>query len=183
MPPKQRITREMILDKSFDMFRSEGMEGVNARSVAKALNCSTQPIFSYFDGMDDLKSALEQRAKEVFSEAVATVANEGLGSVCTAYARFAGEQPRLFAHLFMQIAAENVGEPLSKELRARVTQLEAQREGLSDEQAQTLCASAWVYAHGLASACAVGLLTLDDEQIASRIARQLEGELLRLKQA
>ena len=57
MPPKQRITREMILETSFAMFCRDGMEAVNARSVAKALNCSTQPIFSYFAGMDDLKSA------------------------------------------------------------------------------------------------------------------------------
>ena len=38
MPPKQRITREMILERSFTMFCQEGMEAVNARSVAKALN-------------------------------------------------------------------------------------------------------------------------------------------------
>ena len=46
MPPKQRITREMILECAFVMFLSEGMETVNARSVAKALGCSTQPIIS-----------------------------------------------------------------------------------------------------------------------------------------
>ena len=51
MPPKQRITREMIMERAFDMFCREGMDAVNARSVAKALNCSTQPIFSYYAGM------------------------------------------------------------------------------------------------------------------------------------
>ena len=51
MPPKQRITREMILESSFSMFCREGMENVNARSVAKALGCSTQPIFSYFSDL------------------------------------------------------------------------------------------------------------------------------------
>ena len=173
----------MILDKSFDMFMSEGMEGVNARSVAKALNCSTQPIFSYFEGMDDLKSALEERAKDAFQSTVAAVANEGMQGVCTAYVRFAAQQPRLFAHLFMQISHENVGEPMSKELRGRITALAAQSESLADEQAQTLCSSVWVYAHGLAAASAVGLLQLDEEQVASRIARQLEGELLRIRRA
>ena len=183
MPPKQRITREMILEKSFDMFRTEGMDGVNARSVAKALDCSTQPIFSYFQGMDDLKGALEQRAKQVFEEAVTAVANGGLGKVCSAYVRFATEQPRIFAHLFMQIGRESIGEPLSRELRAHVTQLEARREGLNDEQAKDLCSSVWVYAHGLAAACAVGILRLGEEQTTSRIARQLEGALLCIRHA
>ena len=173
----------MILDKSFDMFRSEGMDSVNARSVAKALNCSTQPIFSYFEGMDDLKSALEQRAKDAFETAVAAVVNEGLRGVCAAYVRFAADEPRLFAHLFMQIAQENAGEPLSKELRARVARVEAEREGLSAELGDALCASVWVYAHGLATASAVSLLVFDDEQISKRVAWQIEGALLRLKRA
>ena len=77
MPPKQRITREMILERSFDMFCREGMEAVNARSVAKALNCSTQPIFSYFSGMDDLKTSLEQKAKETFENALKVEEMEG----------------------------------------------------------------------------------------------------------
>lgn len=183
MPPKQRITREMILDKSFEMFSSEGMDCVNARSVAKALNCSTQPIFSYFTGMDDLKNALEQRAKNDFETAVVSKANEGLKSVSVAYVRFAADQPRLFAHLFMQIEQENGGEPLSKEIRARVSEVEAAREGLDDEQAFALCASIWVYAHGLATACAVALLSLNDEQIALRVTNQIEGTLLRLRKA
>ena len=34
------------------------MEVVNARSVAKALNCSTQPIFRLFSGMEDLRSTV-----------------------------------------------------------------------------------------------------------------------------
>ena len=70
MPPMQRITREMILERSFAMFSREGMEAVNARSVAKALNCSTQPRFSYYAGMEDLKTTLEQKADETFDQAL-----------------------------------------------------------------------------------------------------------------
>lgn len=76
MPPKQRITREMILERSFAMFCQEGMAAVNARSVAKALNCSTQPIFSYFSGMDDLKNALDQKAHDVFEQTVSEEAKD-----------------------------------------------------------------------------------------------------------
>ena len=104
MPPKQRITREMILERSFTMFCQEGMEAVNARSVAKALNCSTQPIFSYFTGMDDLKNALEMKAKETFEAVLKNYETEGdpLLNACRTYLRFGVEQPRLFAYLFMR---------------------------------------------------------------------------------
>ena len=102
MPPKQRITREMILERSFAMFCQEGMAAVNARSVAKALNCSTQPIFSYFSGMDDLKNALDQKAHDVFEQTVSEEAKDcpALEGSSNAYVRFATEQPRLFAHMF-----------------------------------------------------------------------------------
>ena len=85
MPPKQRITREMILESSFAMFCQEGMEVVNARSVAKALNCSTQPIFSYYAGMDDLKTALHEKARALFESRIdqALQGEEPLFSVVT----------------------------------------------------------------------------------------------------
>ena len=104
MPPKQRITREMILERSFAMFCQEGMAAVNARSVAKALNCSTQPIFSYFSGMDDLKNALDQKAHDAFEQTISEDAKDGntVESRCSAYVRFATEQPRLFAHMFLR---------------------------------------------------------------------------------
>ena len=66
----------MILERSFAMFCQEGMGAVNARSVAKALNCSTQPIFSYFSGMDDLKNALDQKARDEFEQMAAQNADK-----------------------------------------------------------------------------------------------------------
>lgn len=55
MPPKKRITRELILKKAFDMVHEEGIDSLNARALAKKLNCSTMPIFQSFQDMRDLK--------------------------------------------------------------------------------------------------------------------------------
>lgn len=35
---------------------------INARSIAKKLGCSTQPIYQSFQNMDDLKEAMTQQA-------------------------------------------------------------------------------------------------------------------------
>ena len=103
MPPKQRITREMILETSFSMYCREGMENVNARSVAKALNCSTQPIFSYFTGMDELKKALESKAWMLFNDMLSAALEEEqpMRACALAYYRFSVEQPHLFRSLFL----------------------------------------------------------------------------------
>ena len=121
MPPKQRITREMILERSFTMFCQEGMEAVNARSVAKALNCSTQPIFSYFSGMDDLKGSLDQKAKELFENNLleAIHGSKTLDHYCAAYVRFAHEQPHLFARMFLNTSpAEKLPSLVFRNMRA-----------------------------------------------------------------
>ena len=183
MPPKQRITREMILDKSFAMFRNEGMEAVNARSIAKALNCSTQPIFSYFAGMEDLKQALDQRARDSFEESIAYRAegNIPLVDACNAYVRFAGEHPRLFAYLFMRSGAKVTSAPVSKEMHMTLASQESEICGLSAEQAKELCLSLWVYAHGLATACAAGIVSLSDECVSRTLDRLHKGEVTRIK--
>ena len=55
MAPKQIITKEIILEAAFKITREMGFENVNARSLAKALGCSTQPIYSRYTNMDELK--------------------------------------------------------------------------------------------------------------------------------
>ena len=42
--PKQKITKEMILDAAFTLLRTKGHEAVNARSIASQAGCSVQPI-------------------------------------------------------------------------------------------------------------------------------------------
>ncbi len=161
----------MILEGSFALFKAEGMASINARSVARALGCSTQPIFSYYEGMDDLKTTLEQRATGVFEEAVAASAGEGLASACGAYVRFAQEEPRLFAHLFLRIGRENPALPAGQAIFESTVSAEARREGFAPDQAKALCAEVWLYAHGLAAAAAAGLLALSQPEACERVER------------
>lgn len=57
MPPKQKITKEMLLEQAFSIAEKEGITAVTSRSVAKALGCSVQPVFSQFPTMEDLRKA------------------------------------------------------------------------------------------------------------------------------
>ena len=44
MPPKVKVTKDMVIDAAFEIAREAGAENINARTVAKKLNCSTQPV-------------------------------------------------------------------------------------------------------------------------------------------
>ena len=48
MPPKQRITKEILLEHAFKIAESHGIASVTSRSVAKAVGCSIQPVFTQF---------------------------------------------------------------------------------------------------------------------------------------
>ena len=46
MPPRARITREMILEEAYQIARTEGVDKITARAVAERLGCSTQPVLN-----------------------------------------------------------------------------------------------------------------------------------------
>lgn len=169
MPPKQRITREMILETSFAMFCRDGMEVVNARSVAKALNCSTQPIFSYFAGMDDLKTALETKARELFEASIAAAieSERPLYNGCMAYFQFAMRQPNLFRQMFL-IKRDRCPDNLmaiNNVLKAKVVIPLSEKTGVDAGQVEERCVKLWVFTHGVASLAAMGLLDMSEETV------------------
>lgn len=45
--PKQKITKDMVIDAAFELARNDGMEQVIVKNIAEKLGCSVQPIYSY----------------------------------------------------------------------------------------------------------------------------------------
>lgn len=103
MPPKTRITKEMILDAAFEIVRREGIENVSARAVAKKLDCSTQPVMYNFPTAESLRKAVCKKADEFHMQYIMDVKNRfelPVLEIAVSYVRFAAEEPRLFKCLF-----------------------------------------------------------------------------------
>ena len=62
MPPKVKVSKEQIVSAALDLIRHQGYDALNARSIAAALGCSTQPIFSNFTTMEELRGTVIQAA-------------------------------------------------------------------------------------------------------------------------
>ena len=62
MPPKTKVTAEMIVNAAIEVVRQSGFENINARTVSGKLHCSTQPVMYHFSTIDSLKRAAYQRA-------------------------------------------------------------------------------------------------------------------------
>ena len=64
MPPKSRVTRQMVADASFEVIRESGHEKLNARTIAETLNCSTQPVLYNFRTVDEIREAAYEVADQ-----------------------------------------------------------------------------------------------------------------------
>ncbi len=66
MPARVKITKEDIINTSVALVREKGEEAINARTIASALECSTQPIFSNFATMEELQQSTVAAAYEIY---------------------------------------------------------------------------------------------------------------------
>ena len=80
--------------------RRQGAEALNARAVAGVLGCSTQPIFSNFATMEELRLAVVTEADRLCNDYIRREVEGGnyppYKSSGMAYIRFAKEEKELF---------------------------------------------------------------------------------------
>ena len=70
--PKQRITKEMVINTAFELARTGGMEQVLVKTIAEKLGCSVQPIYSYCNNMGELRRDIEVRTRDFVLEYLAS---------------------------------------------------------------------------------------------------------------
>lgn len=178
MPPKIKITKEEIISAAVDIVRKNGTQGVNARDVASALCCSTQPVFSNFATMEELRLAVAEKAdllcqaymqREVESGKYPAYKANGM-----AYIRFAKEEKELFKLLYM---CDRSGEPIpdDSELTDKMETIVQSNTGLDGEKAKLFHLEMWAYVHGIATMFATGFLDLDWELVSRMLTDSYQG--------
>ena len=64
MPPKNRFTKDEMIDAALDIVREKGIDALTARSLGARMGSSTRPMFTYFSTVSELKEAVRVRAAE-----------------------------------------------------------------------------------------------------------------------
>ena len=103
MPPKNKFTREEIIEAAFEVAKEEGFSKITARSVAGRLNSSVAPIYVNFESIDALVQAVVQRvfalSEELLSKQKGQNLFENIGKASLAFAR---DYPVLFRELVLK---------------------------------------------------------------------------------
>ncbi len=96
--PKQRITKEMVIDAAFELARSGGMEGVMVKTIADKIGCSVQPIYSYCKNMEGLRQDVTERTKCFIRKYIASHIDitDPFRSTGRAYIQLTKDEPHLF---------------------------------------------------------------------------------------
>jgi len=163
MPPKVKITKNDIITTALELIRSEGEEAINARRIAAALGCSTQPIFSNFSTMEELQDAVIAAAFEEYLGFIESEVKSGkyprYKAFGMAYIRFAKDEKELFKLLFM-CDRDGKDQTPTADFEESVDMIMSSC-GVSRETAELMHLEMWIAVHGIATMVATSFLKLE----------------------
>lgn len=188
MPPKAQFDKEQIIEGALAVAREEGLRKLSARSLAQRLGCSTSPIYTAFQAMQELEDLVCERSAQIMLE-YQTLPRTGspLVDMCLGYVLFAIEEKQLFRDMFLdkpELSAHSraVKDQAYEHLLKEVVSRDPTLAGLSRSKNLQLLETLWTYAHGLAAQLCVGALTMRGQaDIVARLRRVISPLLASLR--
>lgn len=159
MPPKKQVSKEQIINKSYELVRKNGSESLTARILAKELNCSTQPIYMSFCDMNELKNTLAEKSMGFMLQFIESYSDKNyspLLSKILGYVQFAYEEKYLYRLIFS----------------SQIMNLD--KTGMLVTRNDDLELNMLIYAHGIIMMKSFGTLTIEWEQIRKMIVNAYE---------
>ena len=165
MPAVRKVSKEQIIDAAVEVLRDDGFSAINARSVAKKLGCSTQPIYFSFKNMDELHT---QRARDSLR------AHEGSDSRYSSYGmgfvKFAAEEKQLFRWLYLE--GEQPGAYQSDVLMQEVIGVIVDEFGYAEDTARRFHQDMIYFTYGLAILANTDHLHLTETELREAFRRE-----------
>ena len=178
MPPKVKVTKDEILNAAVTIVRQSGALAINARTLASILQCSTQPIFSNFATMDELRLAVVEKADDLCRDYMHQEIEAGVYPAYKAsgmaYIRFAKEEKELFKLLYMR---DRSAEWVVKEsdINDKMELMVQHNTGLDAADAKLFHLEMWAYVHGIATMFATGYVVLGWDLVSKMLTDAYQG--------
>lgn len=182
MPPKARITKEMVIEAGLGIVRREGSENLNVRRIAAELGCSTQPVMYLYKTVDELRGDIYTAADELHTKYIMQPDADDedlLLSIGLNYIRFAEKEKFLFRFLFQSDKFRNIGfgEMLDSAENDFLIQPLAEQTGLDREQAKKVFETLFVCVHGYASLLANNSMKYNEKHSAEMLKNIFMGTI------
>lgn len=181
MARKKEIDKQRILDAAYKLAVRGRIESLTARNIAKAVNCSTQPIYLEFENMQDLRNQVLARiSDELKSNTLQqNFTGEPLIDLDLSYLYFAKEHVDLFRAMFVDGKFGNqmiVDTLMGLGIEKFKQQFDA--EQYSDERLKHIVIANWIAATGLATLLINKMANFTQAQMVSVLKAQIHDAML-----
>ena len=181
MPPKVKVTKQMVADAAFEVIRANGHESLNARSIAERLGCSTQPVLYSFKTVDEIRQAAYEIADAYHTQFIMPKGTEAdpMLALGLNYVRFGAEEKHLFRFLFQtdQFGGMDVDALLDNPNLSDILAVMAKGLGCGTKDARGMFLSFFCAAHGLASLLANNSMACDEARCKKMLEQVFYGML------
>lgn len=187
MPPKAKITKEMIVEAAFNIVQKEGVEKVTARSISEQLNCSTQPVLYYFSTVEDIKKLVYKKVDEYHTDYIMDTDTDYGNPMLTIgmnYIRFAINESNLFRFLFQSNEFSGVGmlDLLETEELLPILIVLQNELDMSMEDAKDVFSTLFIFAHGYASLYANNTMIYNEVNVIRALEKIFYGAIYATKE-
>ena len=181
MARKKEIEKQRSLDAAYKLAVRGGIESITARNIAKAVKCSTQPIYLEFENMQDLRNqVLAKISDELKSNTLQqNFTGEPLIDLDLSYLYFAKEHIDLFRAMFVDGKFGNqmiVDTLMGLGVEKFKQQFDA--EQFSEERLNHIVISNWIAATGLATLLINKMANFSQAQMVSVLKAQIHEAML-----
>ncbi|MBO5452272.1 MAG: TetR/AcrR family transcriptional regulator [Lachnospiraceae bacterium] len=169
MAPRNKFSRDEMIERAVQVVRKQGIGALTAKSLANELGVSTQPVFTCFHTIEEVRREVVNAAKILYDDYV----KEGVCSDIPFlgfgmhYIRFAKEEPELYRLLFLS-TDQGEGNSAFEEMNASlelVTDSMQETYHIDAKTAERYSRDMWLVAHSLATLIVTGSCPYTDQEI------------------
>lgn len=169
MAPRNKFSRDEMIEKAVRVVRKQGIGALTAKSLANELGVSTQPVFTCFHTIEEVRREVVNAAKILYDDYV----KEGLCNDIPFlgfgmhYIRFAKEEPELYRLLFLS-TDQSEGNSAFEEMNASlelVTDSMQETYHIDAKTTERYFRDMWLVAHSLATLIVTGSCPYTDQEI------------------
>ncbi len=167
MAPKNKFTREEMVQAAMRVVRARGLDGLTAKTIADELGTSTRPIFTGFGSMEEVRQEVYAAAVRVYDG----YTNAGLQEpipfwgVGKNYIRFAREEPELYRVLFLARTPEHSATQSMRHLQGLVRPALMEIYRITEGEADLYFRDLWLVVHSLSTLIVTGGCPYSDREI------------------
>ncbi|PNY19545.1 TetR/AcrR family transcriptional regulator [Streptococcus parauberis] len=184
--PKQKYSKQLLLEKGLAYVNEFGMSNLSFRKFATYIGCSTQPIISSFGNLETLILELGIAIERFYYDYTSQFVKEEKDSFLTvglAYISFANEYSNYFHSLFLMdyFKKESFSAFFTDEESQSFVRDLAHTLNLSETVALKLLRNMWLTTHGIATFAYTNQVDLDHSEIEEILQQNFQGLLSVLK--